>query len=57
MIKSLRLIHAGFLLGIAFSMWLFSEEIDESARKRKARKEIDNEFNSIINNQENNNHA
>lgn len=44
-IKSLRLINAGFLLGVAFFMWVYSEEIDESARKR----ELNEEFNSIIN--------
>jgi hypothetical protein len=57
MIKSLRLIHAGILIGIGLSMGLFSEEIDQSPRKRIACKEINNQFNSIINNQENNNHA
>lgn len=57
MIKAIKLINTGFLLGIAFSMWLFSEEIDESARKRKAAKEINNEFNSLVKYYEGKGHA
>lgn len=32
-IKSLRLINAGFLLGIAFTMWIIGEE--ETKNKKK----------------------
>jgi hypothetical protein len=47
MLKSLRLINAGFLLGLAFCIWLFSDEIDESARKRKEQRSTNEKFNEI----------
>jgi len=44
--KSLRLINAGFLLGMAFCMWLFSEELEKKNQKSY---ESSQKFNDIYN--------
>jgi hypothetical protein len=38
MFKSIKLINAGFLLGLAFSMWLFGDAIERDAKNREESK-------------------
>ncbi len=40
-IRTIRILNVGFLLGSAFIMWLYNEEIEEGKKKLEKQKLVD----------------